>query len=167
MNVIKRIKGLGLTAKYNVLSIMLVLITAIAVTTYAVKREWDNHIQTLMEDGRHTAQILAAFSEYAIYTEDAESINTILNSRDDSLVTYLGLLRQDTSVLAEKWNEPANEIFPDWRKNSTVYDHDGVFSDDGRYIQFIVPVLGASNSALDAFVADDDTVTQHSATISK
>ena len=52
MKIIKQLKAPGLTTKFNLLSIMLVLITAIAVTTYAVKREWDNQIENLVEDGR-------------------------------------------------------------------------------------------------------------------
>jgi len=157
MNIIKRIKSLGLTSKFNLLSITLVLITAIAVTTYAVKREWDSRIINLQEEGLQSTRILAEFSEYAIYTGDPESINTILNSRDDSVITYIGLLRQDTSVLAEKWLEAENIIFPDWRNQSIVNKRDVMFSEDGRYIQFFVPVMSTRDSGLDAFVAESDT----------
>ena len=114
MTIIDKIKGASLTTKFNLLSITLVLITAIAVTTYAVNRESTNQIKNLQEEGEQTVRLLAEFSEYAIYTGDTDSIEIILNSRDDSVITYLGLLRHDTSVLAEKWHEPVKKIFPDW-----------------------------------------------------
>ncbi|MFV9616483.1 MAG: HAMP domain-containing protein, partial [Gammaproteobacteria bacterium] len=157
MKITKQIKDVSLTAKFNALSILLVLITAIAVTTYAVKREWDNQIKNLIEEGRQTAQLLAEFSDYAIYTGDSESIKAILNSRNDSVITYLGLLRQDTSVLADKWFEAESNVFPGWRKQSIVNGHNVMFSENEHYIQFIAPVLTARNSGLDAFVADSDT----------
>jgi len=158
MKIIDQLKEIGLTSKFNLLSIALVLITAIAVTTYAVKREWDSQIKNLQEEGLQTVNILAEFSEYAIYTGDQDSINTILNSRDDDVITYLGLLRHDSSVLAEKWRETAHEIFPGWREQSIVNGRDVVFSEDGKYIQFIAPVLSDLNSDLDAFVTDSDTL---------
>ena len=158
MKIIKQIKSLGLTSKFNLLSIMLVLITAIAVTSYAVKREWDSQIKNLQEEGLQTARILATFSEYAIFTGDPDSINIILNSRDDSVITYIGLLRQDTSVLAERWFEAENNVFPDWRKQSIVNDHDVIFSEDGHYIQFFAPVMSTRNADLDAFVEDSYTI---------
>ncbi len=149
-------KGFGLTAKFNLLSILLVLLTAISLTVYEIKREWEDRIETLLTDGEQTVRSLAEFSRYAIGAGDAKAIESIVNSRNDASMTYLGMLRSDMTVLAEKWHEPANEPFADWQNHTNDFNTTPVFSDDGRYIQFISPVFsrGVSGQAADVSMSE-------------
>ena len=135
----KQNKGFGLTAKFNMLSILLVLLTAATITAYEIKREWDSKMEALLSDGSKTAASLARFSQFAIDTEDYAAVGSILGSRSDASITYMGLLRADKSVLAEKWHDTVQEPFPDWSARGE-FDVSPVFSGDGRYIQFIEPV---------------------------
>ena len=74
----KKTKGLGLTAKFNMLSIMLVVFTALAVSLYEVRREQSNHLISMIDHGREVSGILAKFSEYALFTEDEDTLKSII-----------------------------------------------------------------------------------------
>ncbi|RLJ22792.1 hybrid sensor histidine kinase/response regulator [bacterium endosymbiont of Escarpia laminata] len=149
-------KGFGLTTKFNLLSILLVLLTAMAVTIYDVEREQDSRFEALVAHGMETVELIAQFSEYALFAEDEETLKTILTSGSDEETTYLGLLRPDKTALAEKWLDPSLEVFPDWQVDGQSADDTAVSSTDGRYIKFLLPVMSTQNAELDAFPTEDE-----------
>ncbi|MEN8176992.1 MAG: response regulator [Pseudomonadota bacterium] len=148
--------GFGLTTKFNLLSILLVLLTAMAVTTYEIKREWDSRLEALTKHGMEVSEIVAKFSEYVLFSEDKETLRTILSSVDDGETTYLGLLRPNKTALAEWWMESAQELFPNWQTDSAVSNISPVFSEDGRHIQFLVPVMSTQDIELDSFPTEEE-----------
>ncbi|MBA1445445.1 MAG: response regulator [Gammaproteobacteria bacterium] len=149
-------KGFGLTTKFNLLSILLVLLTAMAVTIYEIEREQDSRLEALVAHGMETVELIAKFSEYALFAEDEETLKTILTSVSDEETTYLGLLRPNKTVLAEKWLDPSHEVFPDWQVDGQNGKDTGVSSTDGRYIKILLPVMSTQNTELDVFLTEDE-----------
>ena len=142
----------GLTAKFNLLSIGLVVCTAIAVASFQMNREWNNRLNTILHEGAEKASLIAQFSEYAVYAEDRESLDSILSGPRDGQTAYLGLYRSDRSVLAEKWYEPARILFPDWASQDAGASR---FTADQRYVQFLVPIVSRGVPSLD-FILDGE-----------
>ena len=143
-----RFKELSLTMKFNLLSITLVLLTAIAVAGYGLKREKDDLLAALVEQGKIETQLIAKISEYALYSEDKDSLKTILQAVHVQNTTYLGLLRPDKSVLSERWLEPKSAI--------DILNADNALQFQGRYISFVVPVMSMAESELDIFAQDNE-----------
>ncbi len=154
----KNFNGFGLTAKFNLLSILLVVLTAIAVTAFEIKREWDYRFEALLQAGMEKAELLASFSEYALYAEDEDTINTILNSTEDKVSSYIGLLRPDRTILAEKWLQQENDISQAWLAASNSLSKLTHVSDDGKNVHFVVPVLSTKDDAgLDIFTTYEES----------
>ena len=148
----KQIKGLGLSAKFNLLSILLVLFTAIVLSVYEIGREREGNTAALLTDGQQTSKSLAEFARYAIATADTEAIDSIISSRNDAAMTYIGLLRADRTVLAERWHGTENDPFPNWRDQAADPGLSPAFSKDGRHVQFFAPI----DSGTDADRVDGD-----------
>ncbi len=142
----KRYKDWSLRAKFNILCIMLVMLTAVCLSVYEIKRISDTAIESWLSDGAELAGTLAAFGRYATETEEAAAIESIIAGASHEALTYLGLLRSDMSVLAEKWHEPAGDPFPDWYSADSDPVASPVFSSDGRYVQFVA-AIGSDPSA--------------------
>lgn len=147
-------KGLGLTAKFNMLSIMLVVLTALAVTVYEVRREQNNKLDAMIDNGREISGIIARFSEYALFTEDEDSLKSIINSIDDEQVSYMALLRANKTILTEKRTSTQQTYGFDWQTNEQFLEIKKVVSSDGRFIQFIAPVIGIQSQELDTFSSE-------------
>ena len=156
---------LGLSAKFNLLSILLVVCTAISVVSFQIEREWTRHITTMLANGSQKSEMIAQFSEYAVYTEDEESLANIMAGGVDIDTTYLGLLRNDKTVLAESSQSPVGELFPEWRTQNVALGDKPSFTDDEKHVQFIVPILSAELSTLDAFIAENEAENAGSRTI--
>ena len=150
-------KGPGLSAKFNLLSFMLVLLTAIAISTIDFNRDRKSRIQSLIEHGEEVSGVIASLSEYAIFTEDEETLNTILNSVTVSETSYVGLLNSNQKILAEKWMDTRKDAHPEWQDYSENQLARPVFSKDQQYIQFIQPVLSKRNTELDAYPTENES----------
>ena len=69
--------GIGLRNKLNLLSIGLVVLTAIGIATFVVHREITTRYQDLVNTGLTTAAMIAQNSEYAVYTENQDAVRCI------------------------------------------------------------------------------------------
>ena len=69
--------GMGLRSKLTFLSIGLVVLTATGIAAFVVHREITIRYQDLVDTGRTTAAMIAQNSEYAVYTENRESLRRI------------------------------------------------------------------------------------------
>ncbi|UCB56075.1 MAG: EAL domain-containing protein [Thiotrichales bacterium] len=145
----KRNKGFSLAAKFNILCIVLVMLTAVTLSVYEIKRVWDNNIESLLSDGVQTATSLAAIGRFAVQTEQPAAVDSIINSANDAAMTYLGLLRSDMTVLAEKWHASIQDPFPNWYTTEPGFDVPPVFSSDGRYVQFVAPISSHDSAGSD------------------
>ena len=69
-----------LAYKANTLGILLVLVSAITLATFFLWKINQEHNESLVADGIAFAKLLAANSEYAIYTEDEEQLERLVSS---------------------------------------------------------------------------------------
>ncbi|MBU0947046.1 MAG: response regulator [Proteobacteria bacterium] len=142
----------GLSAKMNFLTIALVLVTAMTIASFVVYQRRVDGLATLHEDGQRLARQIAAFSVYAIYTEDLESLEQAISCQDDRTV-YTALLRDDFSILIEnhrnKKFSPEKVDLP-----SSEKERDAYFLDRGETIQFLWPIT-SQPSSLDSVDLDE------------
>jgi signal transduction histidine kinase/DNA-binding response OmpR family regulator len=94
-------REMGLAAKLNILVITLIMISAVTSATLVVVQLRADGLAGLHEEGKRTARQIAAFSHYAIYTEDRASLEHALVGADERAV-YLALLRKDGTALIER-----------------------------------------------------------------
>ena len=75
-------RHIGLRNKLNVLSIGLVILTATGIAGFVVYREITTRSQDLLNTGLTTAAMMAQSSEYAVYTENQDSLRRIVASEE-------------------------------------------------------------------------------------
>ena len=73
-------RRLGLTAKFNLLTIALILATSFGIGTFVTIRGQANHYDSLLRKGTTAAAILAQNSEYGIYAEDRATLRQVVQS---------------------------------------------------------------------------------------
>ena len=85
-------RRLGLTAKFNFLTIALILATSFGIGAFVTFRGKVNNYENLLRKGMTTAAILAQNSEYGIYAEDRTSLRQIVESLDaDADVAFVAV----------------------------------------------------------------------------
>lgn len=143
----------GLTTKFNLLTIGLVILTTFSVTLLQTSREHSSQLKTLLDHGEAISTLVAKYSEFALYSEDQSSVATILNFFDDREASYLGLLRADKTVIAQRWFEQEQKpsILPNFDSQKPL------FSDDGRHILFMKAVYSTQNSEFDLHAKETDS----------
>src|SRR5438094_10048326 len=102
-----RDKSLSLIAKFNTLSISLVLLTAASIGAFVLYDERHNSYTSLVEKGGETAAMMAQYSEYALYTENQEALRQVVESIDshDDIV-YAAIFNKHHQILVEKVRAP-------------------------------------------------------------
>ena len=96
-------KGMGLRDKLNLLSIGLVVLTAIGIATFVVHREITTRYQDLVNTGLTIAAMIAQNSEYAVYTENQDAVRRVvggLQTLPD--IAYAAVLGKDRQPLLEE-----------------------------------------------------------------
>ena len=157
-----RLKKIGLTTKFNLVSNLLVALTAFVLTTSLVSIEQATRKTELLNRGYSIAQVLAKFSEFALYSEDPESLNLILNTLDDNAVSYLALVRKDNTVLAEKWFIASTTTLLEFVSNPQSAIDEPVYSQNSRQILFMVPVMSTRSTLFDEHLLESDNTAQAS-----
>jgi len=107
---------IGLATKFNLLAIALILLTAIGIAVVQVHREKTASYEDLLHRGRITAAMIAQTSEYAIYTENQNTLQKIVDSLGvDVEIAYVAILNKDKVVLIQKTTDPTIHIplFPE------------------------------------------------------
>lgn len=93
----------GLTTKFNLLSIGLVLLTAVGIGAFVVQREITSSHDELVRRGLTTAAMVAQTSEYAVYTENKDALRRIIGSlQADQDITYVAILGKQKQVLLDR-----------------------------------------------------------------
>ena len=145
-------RRLGLTAKFNLLTISLILATSFGIAAFVTFRGRANHYDSLVRKGVTAAAILAQNSEYGIYAEDPGSLLQLVESLDeDADVAFVTILNQDMQVLAS--NAASTELGLAYnaatRPSATV--HEDFRGTDGKeYISIVTPVKSRGHSGADA-----------------
>src|ERR1043165_555841 len=96
-------RHIGLRNKLNVLSIGLVILTATGIAGFVVYREITTRSQDLLNTGLTTAAMMAQSSEYAVYTENQDSLRRIVAGlRASPDIAYIAVLGKQHNILLEQ-----------------------------------------------------------------
>jgi len=145
----------SLTSKFNFLTIVIIMITAISIGSLALYREVTTTRDELVQRGLITAGILAQASEYGVYTENVETLKMIVNSaRMDPDFAYVVVCNTNNNPLIQ---EAKDQVSNDAMENavqsgrlstgttfSEVIDHQR----GRRYIDIHVAIESRANSNL-------------------
>lgn len=145
----------SLTTKFNFLTIVVILITAISIGSLALYREVTTTRDELVHRGMITAGILAQASEYGVYTENVETLKMIVNSaRMDPDFAYVVIHNANNNPLIQEAKDRvsndamANAVqsnpFSTGATYSDVIDHES----GRRYIDIHVAIESRTNSNL-------------------
>ncbi|MDD5329801.1 MAG: EAL domain-containing protein [Sulfuricella sp.] len=146
--------NLKLTAKLNLLSVTMIVATAMGIALFLVRQEIADSRRELHSQGKIVSSMLADNSEYAVYTANRESLGQIIqNLSQQPDVAYAAILDGNRKGLAERMFRSAGAVPPlpayRFRENLWVAD----FTDPAsgrRYLDFLVPVMGTAAPALAA-----------------
>lgn len=96
----------SLTAKFNLLTIVVILITAIGIGSLVMYREITTIREELVQRGVITAGMLAQASEYGVYTENVETLRKVVNSaRMDPDFAYMVVQNAENNVLIQEMQD--------------------------------------------------------------
>ncbi len=152
-------RRLGMTAKFNLLTIALILATSFGIATFVTLRGRANHYENLLRKGTTAAAILAQNSEYGIYAEDRSSLRQIVESlNSDADVAFVVVLNHRMQILAGNvLNERAG--MPEIRGTAPTSAINTIFrgKDNREYISIMMPVKSRIQPAPDALFPALDT----------
>jgi hypothetical protein len=121
-------RRLNLTAKFNILTISLILVTAVSIGAVVIYQDRASSYEELRRHGEMTAAMLARNSEYGIYAEDEQGLRQIVESlRADVDVSYVGLLNAELETLVREVRTPGLElpvprVSPSWYRSRVSRD---------------------------------------------
>lgn len=152
----KTMRPLGLRHKLNLLSIGLVILTAAGIATFVVHREITTRSQDLLTTGTTTATMIAQSSEFAVYTENQDSLKRIISGLQASPdIAYVAVLSKHGDVLLEQ-TFGADLMLPTALRGRlpaaghVVSEEFSIRESGTSYIDIVVPVVGRDLSPSDS-----------------
>ena len=153
------LKRVGLTTKFNLLTIVLILATSIGVGAFVTLRGRVNSYDKLLLKGMTTASMVAQNSEYGVYTEDRASLLQITGSlKADEDIAFAAVLNRDMRVLVDDRMKSGVEIPPYSGRPPTEARHEDFRSrrTGKKYISILMPVVGQANPDPDALFPEPE-----------
>ena len=96
-----------LIAKFNLLTITLILLTALSIGAFVVHDELEESYGELTRQGVSIATMVAKHSEYGIYAENEETLQQIAEHvGSHSGIAHVAIHNKDNRVLVEKTGYP-------------------------------------------------------------
>jgi signal transduction histidine kinase/DNA-binding NarL/FixJ family response regulator/HPt (histidine-containing phosphotransfer) domain-containing protein len=96
-------KGLQLVAKFNLLTLALILATSLSIGAFVIHNELQDNYEQLVRHGASIAAMTAQNGEYALYTENQDALQRLVESVSvQPEVVSVRILNQEQSALAEK-----------------------------------------------------------------
>jgi len=142
-------RRLGLTIKFNILTIGLIIATSVVIAFFVIYREMTDSYNELLHNGLSIASIAAENSEYAVYTENPSSIKQVMdNIRKDRNVAYAAIMNRDKGILSEAFFLPATQPF--WIRHELYREKEIAYAkytnpvNGNQYINIIAPVLSVA-----------------------
>ncbi|HEV8700850.1 MAG TPA: response regulator [Candidatus Polarisedimenticolia bacterium] len=150
---IPAIRRIGLAAKFNALVVASILATILSAGALAVREQITASYRQLLSDGAAVAAMVARNSEYAIYTENREALQQVVEAlADHPSVAYVRLVdRADRSLVERAFSSGALPALI--HHGRRVEGTQATWADradrlDGRgFIDLVVPVAGSGGQA--------------------
>lgn len=151
---------LNITTKFNLLTILLILITSTSVSSYVVYNEIQNYYQELLNQGLTTVAMVKQNSEYALYAEDTQSLNELLDlAFADPKVVYGALFNHARQPLINRMTHDTalapSELLLPTNLDESVQQREINGRDGHPYIDLITPVFGHAASGPYGFPGAD------------
>ncbi len=149
-------KRLGLVGKFNLLTISLILLTSFGIAFFIIKQEIQQNYNLLLHHGKNLATMVSLNSEYAVFTEDRDTLSQVVESLAGQEIAYVALWSKDNRKLIEK--HMGTDIGPpDIGSSGRAYDttvaKDFISRVDGkRYVNITTPVETRPTSDMNLFV---------------
>jgi signal transduction histidine kinase/CheY-like chemotaxis protein/HPt (histidine-containing phosphotransfer) domain-containing protein len=141
----------GLAAKFNILAIWLILMTTGGTVALLARTEVSERYADLLRDGAALAEHLSQNSEYAVFTQNPDALAQIARSlKSYQHVAYVRFTDLKGRVLHEAGASPEVAIPPMTAEREPFAGTRVLFAETAedragaRYIDFLVPVVGAS-----------------------
>ena len=147
-------KRLRLAAKFNVLTITLILATSLGICLFMVRLEMASSYRELLNHGKAIADTTARNCEFGIFTENKDSLLTVLDSLSlDSNIAYASVMNREQRTLAARSFKGSGVMqeAPDARGLAAAELAHREFIDkkDGqRYTEILCPVMSAANNEI-------------------
>ena len=154
---------LSISAKFNILSVLLIVLTALAIAAFVVRYEQRASYDQLVNQATAVAAMVAGNSEYGIYTRSEDELRRLVDSvsvyKDVAYISITDL--EHTPIIEKAFREgimvPAVQHPPGELVERTGIKRDLVNRGDGMvYINIIVPVLGSSGDDTGLFALEDE-----------
>ena len=164
-------KRMGLRDKLTLLSIGLVVLTAIGIATFVVHREITTRYQDLVNTGLATAAMIAQNSEYAVYMENQEAVRRVVGGLqalpDIAYAAVLG--KQQQTLFEETWG--AKIAIPTALRTRPLSAGDVLFEEVAiepghpSYIDILVPVVSRPAAVADPLFLESNAASAPAAVI--
>lgn len=93
----------SLAAKFNFLTIALILVTSVGICLFMIRLEMTNYYKELLNHGKTIADTTAKNCEFGIYTENEALLLPVLSSLSrDSEIAYVAVLNRNQRTLASR-----------------------------------------------------------------
>jgi two-component system, sensor histidine kinase and response regulator len=157
----------SLTAKFNSLMTAVVLLTAILIMTFSALRDMAENYGSLAHRGITIAAMVAQNSEYAVYTENQDALNQIIDSLTvDADIAYTAILNKSGQVLIERAIVPSAHIPPlktEFLGQQTIHFEDKVNTGDGKtYIHIVAPIISNPKTDKTELFLESPNISQNS-----
>ncbi|MEO6307508.1 MAG: response regulator [Nitrospiraceae bacterium] len=138
-------KRVGLRTKFNLLSLSLILATALGLGVLVVQHERSSSYDDLILRGKITTAMLVKNAEYSLYTENQDALNRIVDSvKLDPDVAYIVVFAASGKLLATSTREPRLvslvSTLPSWASNETVVRPFIDQPNQSTYVDILAPV---------------------------
>lgn len=149
-------KRLGLVGKFNALTISLILLTSVGIAFFTIRQEIQHNYNLLLHHGKNLATMVSLNSEYAVFTEDKDTLSHVVESLMGQEIAYVALWSRDNRRLIERQMgahlaPPRLQSLPKAFESITVEEF--VNQTDGKtYINIITPVISRPNVDMSLFV---------------
>ncbi len=148
--------GLNLASKFNLLSIVLILATSLAVSSFLVRKEIHNEKRQLINRLRTTAAMVVENGEYAIYTADPRALRELLDlAFADQNIAFAVIFDQFQKPLVQRPAGIGESLpapppgLPDSARVAPTREWTG--RDGHRYLELIAPVFSRAGWGPDDF----------------
>lgn len=164
-----KIQRLHIAAKFNILTISLILTTAFGISFYQTYNEQRSSYEDLLDHGISIAVMIAQNSELGLYTEDVGILNELISSTfSEKTVSYIALFNQEEKQLVSKVRHAIDQI-PSLSAERERYSDAEIFFSDyttrengNAYIDILVPVISQSrNDTSGLFIENGESTSQN------